>query len=86
MRSQIAAQSYSKLTQIGLRGVVHATVARVKPEIGDFSAPALPWPLIFAKAPCFKLGSHFPRNLAPNLTQYRGEHRKEGSKTYEPSR
>jgi hypothetical protein len=29
---------------------------------------------------CFKLVSQIPRNLAPNLTHYGGEHRKEGSK------
>jgi hypothetical protein len=27
-----------------------------------------------------QLGSHFPRNLAPHLTQYLSEHRKEGLK------
>jgi hypothetical protein len=30
-----------------------------------------------AEAPCFKLGSQFPRNLAPEITQYLGEHTKE---------
>ena len=30
-----------------------------------------------AEAPCFKLGSRFSRNLAPEITQYLGEQTKE---------
>jgi hypothetical protein len=69
--------------QMRLCRVAHTTQRTCIPsrELWFLSFNVLPWPTPgLAKEPCFKPGSHFPRNLVPNLTQYGGEHRKEGLK------
>ena len=60
--------------QIRLRRVVHAIVARVHPR-----SEVSPLQLLNALTVQSR-EANFPRNLAPNLTQDPGEHRKEGSK------
>jgi len=74
---------YAEVNQVGPSHAPNRSECAA--EIGAFSASALSWRVTLAKTPHFKPGNHFPRNLAPNLTQYGTEHRKGGSK-YEQSR